>query len=159
MLRYYELLTDITPAALKALKGDLDQGRRHPRQVKEELALALVTRYHGREAAEYAAQEFARIFREHGLPEEIDMVILTKKGIVAIEVKSSFQVDSFALPHILLGAGTAESTSEARRLISQGAVKVNGEKITDVHRELAPGGPYILQVGKRRFKKVRLIGN
>ena len=68
MLRYYELLTDITPKSLAGLEEDLEQGRKHPRQVKEDLALELVARYHGRAAAQDAAREFAHIFREGGLP-------------------------------------------------------------------------------------------
>ena len=76
MLRYFELLTDITPGELARLKEDLAQGGKHPRQVKEELALELVTRYHGKEAALEAAREFTRIFREKGLPEEIKEVAL-----------------------------------------------------------------------------------
>ena len=88
MLRYFELLTDIAPGELARLKEDLAQGGKHPRQVKEELALELVARYHGKDAALEAAREFARIFREKGLPEEkqIEKVTLNVRGRVGIKV-------------------------------------------------------------------------
>jgi tyrosyl-tRNA synthetase len=156
MLRYCELLTDITPAALGTLKQDLAEGRKHPRQVKEDLAVELVARYHGRGAAQDAAREFAHIFREGGLPEEIEEVRLAKRADVPPFV--SFGVPSYTVPYIMVATGTAATTSEARRLINQGAVKVDGEKVTDVNLNLSPGGPYLLQVGKRRFKKVTLSG-
>jgi tyrosyl-tRNA synthetase len=144
MLRYFELLTDITPEALARLKDDLASGTKHPRQVKEELAVELTARYHGRNAAVDAAQEFAHIFREKGLPEEIEEVSLKVEGT------------KLWLPKVLVEAGLSAGTSEARRLISQGGVQVDGEKVTDANLELAAGKSYLLKVGKRRFKKVTL---
>jgi tyrosyl-tRNA synthetase len=156
MMRYYALLTDITPDALAGLKNDLASGAQHPRQVKEDLAKAIVARYHSRAAADHEAREFIRVLRERELPEEIEVVTLSTKG----EFDDSFagtRIESFRLPHILVGSGTAPSTSEARRLINQGAVKVEGEKAADINAELPPGGPYTIQVGKRRFIKVKLL--
>jgi tyrosyl-tRNA synthetase len=144
MLRYYGLLTDITPLELTRLKEDLAQGNKHPRQVKEELAVMLVTRYHGREAAVQAAQEFAHIFREKGLPEEIE------------EVTFKVSAGKLGLPRLLVDAGLSASTSEARRLVTQGGVQVDGDKVTDANLELAAGAAYLLKVGKRRFKRVKL---
>ncbi len=144
MLRYFELLTDIPPGELARLREDLAQGGRHPRQVKEELALELVTRYHGQDAALEAAQEFARIFRDKGLPEEIEEVDLKAAG------------SKLWLPKAMVDAGLAGGTSEARRLITQGGVQVDGEKVTDANLELAAGNSYLLKVGKRRFKRVTL---
>jgi tyrosyl-tRNA synthetase len=164
MLRYYELLTDITPNALAMLKNDLAGGRKHPRQVKEDLGVELVARYHGQNAARQAAGEFAHIFREKGVPEEIEEVNLAKKASalrLGIDYFINFGgvlVESYFLPHIMVASGTAASTSEARRLINQGAVKVDGEKVTDVNKELSPGESHLLQVGRRRFKKVTLLG-
>ena len=144
MLRYYELLTDISPAGLAELKEDLAQGRKHPRDAKEELAVTLVARYHGQTAAREAATEFRHIFREKGSPEEIEEVTLGVKE------------PSLWLPRLLLEAALAASTSEARRLITQGGVHVDGEKVTDVNLELPPGKTYLLKAGKRRFKRVKL---
>ena len=146
MLRYFELLTDIAPGELARLKEDLAQGGKHPRQVKEELALELVARYHGKDAALEAAREFARIFREKGLPEEIEEVPLEAPG------------SKLWLPKAMVLSSMTDSTSAAGRLIIQGAVQVDGEKVTDTKKELtARDKPYTLQVGKRRFKKVKLF--
>jgi tyrosyl-tRNA synthetase len=144
MLRYFELLTDITPGELVQLKEDLAQGSKHPRQVKEDLAVELVARYHGRNAATEAAQEFAHIFREKGLPEEIEEVTVKAGG------------PTLWLPKVMAEAGLASGTSEARRLITQGGVQVDGDKVTDANLELAAGKSYLLKVGKRRFKRVTL---
>ena len=144
MLRYFELLTDITPGELAQLQADLASGAKHPRQVKEDLAVALVARYHGQQAAKAAAQEFARLFREKGLPEEIEEVTVKAGG------------PKLWLPKILVEAGLAASTSEARRLITQGGVQVDGDKVTDANLELAVGESYFFKVGKRRFKRVSL---
>ena len=144
MLRYFELLTDIAPGDLARLQEDLAQGGRHPRQVKEELALELVARYHGKEAALEAARQFARIFRDKGLPEEIEEVELLAAG------------SKLWLPKAMVDAGLAGGTSQARRLITQGGVQVDGEKVTDVNLELTAGKSYLLKVGKRRFKRVTL---
>jgi tyrosyl-tRNA synthetase len=146
MVRYYELLSDISPADLAKLTEDLETEAKHPREAKEELAVELVARYHGLDAARHAAQEFAHIFRERGLPEEIEEITLAPQAGDA----------GFLLPNIIVEAGAAPSTSEARRLIKQGGVKLDGEKVTDANLELSPGRTFLLQVGKRRFKKVTL---
>ena len=143
MVRYYALLTDITPDELSRLKDDLASGAKHPRQVKEDLAKAMVARYHSRAAADHEAQEFIRVLRERELPEEIEEVILNTDGPVW-------------LPKLLMTTSLAPSASEGRRLIDQGGVQVDGEKVTDPDLKLAPGRTYLLKVGKRRFKKVKL---
>ncbi len=144
MMRYYELLTDIPPEALAGLKADLASGAKHPRQVKEDLAKEIVTRYHSRAAAEHEAAEFIRVLRERELPEEIEAITL------------KIASPTLWLPRLLVDAGLAASTSEARRLITQGGVQVDGEKVTDDNLELAVGKSYLLKVGKRRFKRVKL---
>jgi tyrosyl-tRNA synthetase len=145
-MRYYALLTDITPDALSRLKDDLASGAKHPRQVKEDLAKEIVARYHSRAAADHEAGEFIRVLRERELPEEIEEVTLTITD------------NSLWLPRLMVDTGLAPSTSEAQRLIKGGGVQVDGEKIADPKRELAMGKTYLLKVGKRRFKKVKLIG-
>ena len=144
MLRYYELLTDITPVELSRLKNDLASGVRHPRQVKEDLAKAIVARYHSRAAADHEALEFIRVLRERELPEEIEAVTLQASEA------------NLWLPRLMVDAGLASSTSEAQRLIKGGGVQVEGDKVTDANLELAAGKTYLLQVGKRRFKRVTL---
>ncbi|RJR47519.1 MAG: tyrosine--tRNA ligase [Deltaproteobacteria bacterium] len=158
MLRYYELLTDITPNELSNLKKDLEEGKKHPRQVKEDLAKEIVTRYHSANAAEHEAREFIRVLREKEIPEEIEEIILKKDNIPAIRFQS-LQADKgidIDLPYLLVTTGTAASTSEARRLINQGGVQVDGEKVSEMKIKLSPAESRILKVGKRRFKKVML---
>jgi tyrosyl-tRNA synthetase len=158
MLRYYELLTDITPNELSNLKKDLEEGKKHPRQVKEDLAKEIVTRYHSADAAEHEAREFIRVLREKEIPEDIEEIIIKKDNIPVIRFQSlpadkGIDID---LPYLLVTTGTAASTSEARRLINQGGVQVDGEKVTEMKIKLSPAESRILKVGKRRFKKVML---
>ncbi|MEW6660285.1 MAG: tyrosine--tRNA ligase [Thermodesulfobacteriota bacterium] len=158
MLRYYELLTDISPNELAVLKSDLARGNKHPRQVKEDLAKEIVTRYHSREAAEHEAREFIRVLREKEVPEDLEEIIINRDTIPTIRFRSlepekGIDVD---LPYLMVTTGTAATTSEARRLINQGGVQIDGEKATDLAIKLSPGEPRILKVGKRRFKKVVL---
>jgi tyrosyl-tRNA synthetase len=144
MIRYHELLTDITPSDLNTLKDDLASGAKHPRQVKEDLAKEIVARYHSREAAEHEAAEFIRVLRERELPEDIEAVTVKAAG------------PNLWLPRLMVEAGLAASTSEAQRLIKGGGVQVDGEKVTETGRELPAGQTYLLKVGKRRFKRVKL---
>ena len=144
MIRYYELLSDISPTDLAKLARDLETGAQHPRDAKEELAREITARYHGAGAAAEAAREFAQIFREGGLPDAIAEVVL------------STDQERVWLPKIMVETGLAGSTSEGRRLISQGGVQVEGGKISDVNAEMPVGGTFLLQVGKRRFKRVTL---
>ena len=132
------------PEALTQLKNDLASGAKHPRQVKEDLAKTMVARYHSRAAADHEAGEFIRVLRQRELPEEIE------------EVTVKVSEANLWLPRLMVDAGLASSTSEAQRLIKGGGVQVDGEKVTDPDLKLAPGRTYLLKVGKRRFKKVKL---
>ncbi|WP_449244903.1 tyrosine--tRNA ligase [Desulfobacca acetoxidans] len=144
MLRYYELLSDLSVGALERLKDDLASDVLHPRLAKENLAKEMVARYHSPGAAEEAARQFAAVFREGALPEEIEAICL------------AVTENSIWLPKVLHQAGLAAGTSEARRLIQQGGVQVDGEKVSSVELELPVGQTYLLRVGKRKFKKVEL---
>lgn len=145
LLRYYELLSDLSPQELEELKRDLASGAINPRDAKEALAREIVARYHGEAAAARAAAEFAHIFREGGLPEEIEEVTLTPAS-----------PHDRLLPNVMAAVGLAASTSEARRLITQGGVKADGDRVTAVNWEVPENQPVLLQVGKRRFKRVTL---
>jgi tyrosyl-tRNA synthetase len=142
MLRWYELLTTITPAELTQLKMDLKEGRKHPRDVKVSLAKFLIERFHSRTAAQQAEEEFNRMFREGGLPDKIEEVTLSAGEAVAIA-------------NLLKNLNLAPSTSEARRLIKGRAVEIDGEKVADENLkfEMKPG-QYIFKVGKKNFRKV-----
>jgi len=149
MLRYYELLSHISLDDLEKLKKGIRAGEVHPKEAKEALALEIVERYWGRDAAVEARDEFKKIFKEKGLPEDIPFVELS----LSEKDDSETPGDGPAwLPRILRDHGLTRSTSEAIRLIKQGGVKVNDEKVNDTGTSLSPG-EYIIRVGKRRFLK------
>jgi len=139
MLKYYELLSHISIEELDALKVGIKNGSVHPKRAKESLALEIVERYHGKEASMKAKEEFEHIFKDKGLPDEIPEYIAPS--------------DINWLPQIMKDSGLTKSTSEAIRLINQGAVSVNGRKWDDPDKKLLKG-EYLLKVGKRKFLKV-----
>ena len=113
----------------------------NPKDAKVALAEEIVGRFHSPEAARRAAEEFDLIFREGGLPDEVPAVEVPWEG------------ERMWLPKLLVAAGAASSSSEAQRLITQGAVSVDGERVTDAALELPPppNAPYLIKVGKKRF--------
>ncbi len=128
-----------------AMRREMEAGQRHPRQVKDDLARRIVTRFHGAAAAADAAGEFMRIFSEHKCPDVIPALTIPmaqrkngKLGIISV----------------LVSAGLAESNSAARRLIQQGAIKVNDRKITDVQADLELPDGSVIQAGKRGFARI-----
>ncbi len=146
MGRYAALLLCRPEAEIEAARRAMDAGTLHPRQVKDELARGITARFHGAEAAAAAAAEFARIFAAHKQPDVIPEVTIPperrkhgKLGIVAL----------------LVSAGLAESNGAARRLIQQGAVKVNDARITDIQTEPELPDGAVVQAGKRGFVRVR----
>ncbi|MEJ6475675.1 tyrosine--tRNA ligase [Pseudoalteromonas piscicida] len=142
MWRYYELLSAKTLDDIAALKEEVAGGR-NPRDIKIEFAKEMIARFHSEADAEAAHQDFIKRFQKNALPDEIPEVTVT------IEGESTF------ITNLLKEAGLVASTSEAMRMIKQGAVKLNGEdKVTDTKLEVAKGTCEIYQVGKRKFAKV-----
>lgn len=143
MLRYYELLTDISVEELGQLNLDLKSGAKHPRHVKVELGRLLVERFHGAEAAKNAVEEFDRIFVGKGLPDD-----MPEKRIAA-----SSQV---FVSKLMVDVGLATSNGEARRLIEGRAVEQDGKKIEDPQSkiDLVSGQSFVLKAGKKKFVKV-----
>jgi len=149
ILRYLELATLSSPEEILQMRGALESGTLHPREAKAMLAKLLVTLYHGAEAAEKAQAEFDRVFRKKGLPEKIET------AEIPLERSLGFVSESYTwLPLVLTKAGLTSSNSAARRLIQQGAVEVDGQRITDVNYELATDREYLIRVGKRKFKRI-----
>lgn len=140
MARYYELLSSVSTKTV----ADIKAGLVHPKEAKENLAFELTARYCGKEAAEKALSDFKALFGRKEIPEEIEeMAVSAEAGI-----------GSMRLANIIVTAGFAKSTSEAMRLISQGGVKVDGEKAADAKMEVAVNKGFLLQVGKRFFKRI-----
>ncbi len=134
------LLTDLDAAEIDRQKAQVEQGKASPRDLKAELAHDLVRRFHGRDAADGARVEFDRMFRGGGEPEEIETRLVEAGPTLFV---------------LIADAGLAPSRAEARRLIQQGAVSLDGEKIKDPYFVLpASSGPMLLKVGKRRFLRI-----
>ncbi len=139
MWNYYELLSDRSLEEIRKLKADVAADRAHPRQVKEDLAREIITRFHDAQAAEIAAREFAAVFSAQGIPEDIQEYAAASGD---------------QLLDILTASGLCASKGEGRRLFTQGAISLDGNKIKDMSYCL-PAGEYILKVGKKRFLKLR----
>lgn len=141
MFRYYELLSDLSSAEIDALKKGMASGELHPKEVKKQLARELTARFHGQEAALAAEANFEEVFKKGGLPDDIPEVTL-KAG------------EPVWVPQLLLDADLVASTSDGRRMIKQGAVSIDGAKVTDMNSTVKPEGEMLLKVGKRRFCRV-----
>jgi tyrosyl-tRNA synthetase len=142
MWDWYLLLTDRPQDELEALKARADAGEIHPKSVKEELAALLTRRFHGEEAARAAATEFEKVFSRRGLPDDIPLLRLEAGA---------------PLHQLLHDAGLAKSKSDARRLIEQGAVSLDGERAADpFNQPERRSEPYLVKVGKRRFLRLLL---
>ena len=146
MLRYYELLSDMTLSELDNLKSALKSGEVHPMGAKKQLGREIVDRYHGRGSGTLAEENFVRCFRDNQIPEVMPEVRLAMSG------------GSILLPKLLAEAGLVKSNSEGRRAIQQGGVKLDGEKVVNENLELAGKEEFVLQVGKRRFARILLRG-
>ncbi len=144
MWTYYELLTDVSREDLARWRAEAEAGRVNPRDLKARLARHLVALFHSEEAAHRAEEEFTRVFREKGLPSEIPVFQLGVSPGERLE-----------LARLLVHTGLAPSLREARRLIEQGGVHVNGERVTDPRAHIVMKPEFLLQVGKRRFLRVR----
>lgn len=143
MWRYYLLVTDLTPAEVAQLKASVESGAKHPRDAKVELAKHIIKDFHSQAAANEAEAEFNRRFREHQAPTDI-------------ETRSVSAAGKIKLVDLLVQTGLAPSKAEVRRLIQQGGVRVNNDRIGDVAAEIDSAGTkeVLLQVGKLKFLKV-----
>ena len=145
MWRYFAFVLCMPGPELKALQEAVGNGKRHPRDVKDELARRVVERFHGADAAREASAEFARVFSENKLPTDIPQVVIPdgerkdgKIGIISLLVR----------------ANLASSNSEARRLIQQGAVKVGDVKVSDPQAMLDVPDGTVVKCGKRGYARI-----
>ncbi|HCA26990.1 MAG TPA: tyrosine--tRNA ligase [Betaproteobacteria bacterium] len=144
MWRYIELLSFQPLSQVEQWRREVDSGR-NPRDVKVQFAQEVVARFHDRQAAECALADFEARFSQGAAPEEMPAFTLDAGG------------GALPLPQALKQAGLTASTSEAMRLIVQGGIRIDGEKVNEKSVALPLGGPYILQVGKRKFARVTII--
>ena len=143
MWRYFELLSFRPMAEVGAWKREVSEGR-NPRDVKVALAQEIVERFHGRPAAESALADFEARFRHGEIPEDIPEVTLTAPE------------GGLAVAQMLKQAGLTASTTEAMRMIEQGGVRFDGERLTDRTLKVAGGTTIVAQVGKRKYARIHL---
>jgi tyrosyl-tRNA synthetase len=144
MWRYFELLSFRPMTEIKIGMQDCEQGA-NPRTYKVLLAQEIVERFHNKQAAEKALETFEARFQRGAMPDEMDEV--TVKG----------EATGCTITHLLKEAGLTASTSEAIRMINQGAVKIDGEKVSNTKLLLAVGSNHVYQVGKRKFARVEVV--
>jgi tyrosyl-tRNA synthetase len=137
MENYFTLLTELPAEEISKL---LDPDRTHPRQAKATLGKMIVATYHDEQAAAAATAEFDRVFAQKETPTEMPDISVSKSKINIVE--------------LICQAGFAKSKSDARRLVSQNAVSIDDEKITDIDAEVTLKSGCILRVGKRRFGRI-----
>ncbi len=143
MWRYYELLSFRSLADIAGLRAAAAQGR-NPRDIKLELAAEITARFHGAQAARSATQAFMSRVSERAVPTDLPPVVIPA-GAAGLRIAN-----------VLKAAGLAASTSEANRKIDEGAVKLDGAKVTDRALTLHAGADHVLQVGTRRYARVQL---
>jgi tyrosyl-tRNA synthetase len=144
MWRYYELVSFRTEAEVAKLRAEVEAGR-NPRDAKVMLAEEITVRFHGAAAGARAREEFDARFRQGAMPEDMREVSVATSG------------EPIRVTQVLKEAGLTASISEAMRMIDQGGVKIDGERVADKAATMPPGVAAVLQVGKRKFARVRLV--
>ncbi len=138
--RYYELLTRVPMAEIEAMRSQMNNGALNPRDAKIKLAMELISTFHSPEEATQAMERFKLVYSERDIPDDIPEITVS-------------EIDVW-LPKFLNEKGLVDSTSEGRRMVKQGAVKVNGDKFEqeDIHLETG----MVIQIGKRKFVKITI---
>jgi tyrosyl-tRNA synthetase len=144
MWRYYDLLSFKPINEIEQLKRDMANGT-NPRDIKIALAQELIARFHSGADAEAALQDFIQRFQKNAIPDEMP------------EIEVTIDAQGIAIGNLLKQADLVASTSDAMRMIKQGAVKINGEKVTDTRFVVQQKGENVYQVGKRKFARIRLV--
>jgi len=142
MWRYFSLILCMPESEIAEIKKAVQIGARHPRDVKDELARKLVAKFHDENSAAQASEEFTRIFSQNKLPDDVPEVRVKTAG------------GKMGVVDLLVQAELAPSKGEARRLIEQGGVKIDDEKVSDIHAEIALKTGMIVRAGKRKFAKI-----
>lgn len=145
MWNYWELLTDLTLDEINKLRDDVQSGKVHPMEVKKQLGMYIVERFHSKEAAIRAKEQFEKVHSKKEIPDDVPVVSAKSLNL------SSDKVELFELIYLL---NLAPTKSEAKRLIKQGGVKLNGEKIEDFLYQVNIDREYLIQAGKRKFVKL-----
>ena len=144
MWRYYELVTDLKVDEIQLLRDEAASGKQHPRDLKVDLAKRIINDFHSADAASVAADDFNRIFRERQAPDAVESRLVSPLG-------------KWKITRMLVEVELAPSMAEARRLVEQGGVRVDGEVVTkqDAEIDVSNERDFLIQVGKRRFLRVK----
>lgn len=142
MWKYYRYILCRDEASIEEMKASVEDGELHPRAAKDEMAQAVVTRFVDEAAAADAAAEFTRVFAQKALPDELPEVVVSEEEV--------------GLLTLMVNAGLAKSNGEARRLIKQGAVRIDDERVSDERLALVPREGMVLRSGKRGFAKIKI---
>jgi tyrosyl-tRNA synthetase len=143
MWRWFDLLSFKSSKEIQLLQAEQADGM-NPRDIKISFAKEIIARFHDDQAADEAEKNFINQFQKKNIPDNIE------------ELNLNWKEDSMLLPNLLKAAGMTESTSEAMRMIKQGGVRIDEEKITDPKHTILKNSVAIYQVGKRKFKKIKL---
>jgi len=146
ILRYFELVTDMHPDELAVIRAEINSGNINPRDIKMRLAKEITALYHGHESARLAEGHFRMVFQRREIPENIMEYTISPNMI---------DVDGVDMVKLMVSAGFSGSNSEARRLISQGGVKLNGTKSIDAKTLCLKDGD-VIQAGKLKFLRIRI---
>jgi tyrosyl-tRNA synthetase len=138
MFRYFELVTRVSEEEIRELK------KLHPMEAKKRLAATVTAMYHGEAGGSEGEAHFSRVVQGKEIPEKIEVVKLATPS------------EGLSIVKVIVGSGLVATNSEGRRLILQGAVEVDGTRLSDVNQPLQTGREYLIRVGKRRFKRVKL---
>ncbi|MGB6232754.1 MAG: S4 domain-containing protein, partial [Candidatus Acidiferrales bacterium] len=143
MWSYYELLTDFEERVIVRLREEVRTGVLHPMDAKMQLAHTIIANFHGEEAARAARDEFQRVFRDREAPEEVPQKNLARSGLTRVST-------------LVFISDLAASRAEAERLIKQGAIEIDGQRVDNVRAELDLSKPnsFLLRAGKKKFLRV-----
>ena len=144
MWRYFELLSFRPMTEINDWHQACNDGA-NPRDYKVLLAQEIIERFHDRQAAENALTEFEARFKHGAIPDDIEQLELSTPD------------EGYAIANLLKDAGLTKSTSDSLRMLKQGAVRIDGERVTDIKQVLKAGSEHVYQVGKRRFARIKLI--
>jgi len=142
MWKYFEYILCWPKDKVQETHAKVAKGELHPRAVKDQLAQEVVARFIGEEEAKHASEEFIRVFAQKALPDDIPEVVVP--------------AEETGLLSLMVLAGLAKSNGEARRLVKQGAVRINDEKISDERAQIVPEEGMVIRSGKRGFAKVTI---
>lgn len=147
IVRYYELVTNVDIDKVRQIKEDIEVNNVNPMQYKKDLAYTIVKEYHDKARAKEAAREFENVFSKGGLPEDIPEVEISQ---------AELEDGKLWIVKIVAATGLVDSNSEARRLIKQGAVRINDKKYEKINLDLKVEDGMIVQIGKRRYARLKV---